>query len=142
MFNVEEGLGLLINVSDKLMINSFNRKIKKEGINITFEQFTILTMLWDNENICQLTLAKLTNRDEASTSRLISTLIKNELIIKETSSVDKRVKNIKLTSKGEEIEGIVKKVIKECFKEATFGLEEEEIEIGMKLLNKIRVNMS
>lgn len=142
MFKMDEGLGLLINVIDKLMINTFNRKIKEKGINITFEQYTILTMLWDNENLCQYNLAELTNRDQASTSRLINTLIKNELIIRVTSEKDKRVKNIKLTARGEEIKDLVKDVVKESFDEAVKGVSEEEMQGGMTFLNKLRINLS
>ncbi|WP_297633586.1 MarR family transcriptional regulator [uncultured Clostridium sp.] len=142
MFKMDEGLGLLMNVIDKLMINTFNRKIKEKGINITFEQYTILTMLWDNENLCQYNLAELTNRDQASTSRLINTLIKNELIVRETSEKDKRVKNIKLTAKGEEIKDTVKSVVKESFNDAVKDVTSEEMNEGMNFLNKLRINLS
>ncbi|MDO7203588.1 MarR family transcriptional regulator [Paraclostridium bifermentans] len=84
-YRKDKGLAFLINATDKIIMNNFVRKLKNNGINITFEQFTILTMLWDNENLCQYNLAQLTNRDQASTSRLINTLIKNELIIDNVS---------------------------------------------------------
>ncbi|MGL5414092.1 MAG: MarR family winged helix-turn-helix transcriptional regulator [Clostridium sp.] len=142
MFKIDEGLGLLLNALDKLMINNFNRRIKEKGINITFEQYTILTMLWDNENLCQYNLAKLRNRDQASTSRLINTLIKNELIIREVSEKDKRVKNIRLTVRGEEIKDIVKSVVKDSFNDAVKDISNEEIDEGMNFLNKLRINLS
>lgn len=100
-YRKDKGLAFLINATDKIIMNNFVRKLKNNGINITFEQFTILTMLWDNENLCQYNLAQLTNRDQASTSRLINTLIKNELIIRQCCPSDKRINRIKLTEKGE-----------------------------------------
>ena len=52
-YRKDKGLAFLINATDKIIMNNFVRKLKNNGINITFEQFTILTMLWDNENLSQ-----------------------------------------------------------------------------------------
>ncbi|WGX76227.1 MarR family transcriptional regulator [Paraclostridium bifermentans] len=123
-------------------MNNFVRKLKNNGINITFEQFTILTMLWDNENLCQYNLAQLTNRDQASTSRLINTLIKNELIIRQCCPSDKRINRIKLTEKGELLKESVESIARECFEEAVNGISKEEIEQGMKFLTKISENLN
>lgn len=132
----------MINATDKIIINNFVRKLKNNGINITFEQFTILTMLWDNENLCQYNLAQLTNRDQASTSRLINTLIKNELIIRQCCPSDKRINRIKLTEKGELLKEHVESIARECFEEAVNGISKEEIEEGMKFLTKISENLN
>ena len=136
-YRKDKGLAFLINATDKIIMNNFVRKLKNNGINITFEQFTILTMLWDNENLCQYNLAQLTNRDQASTSRLINTLIKNELIIRQCCPSDKRINRIKLTEKGELLKEPVESIARECFEEAVNGISKEEIEQGMKFLTKI-----
>ncbi|EQK40522.1 marR family protein [[Clostridium] bifermentans ATCC 638] len=141
-YRKDKGLAFLINATDKIITNNFVRKLKNNGINITFEQFTILTMLWDNENLCQYNLAQLTNRDQASTSRLINTLIKNELIIRQCCPSDKRINRIKLTEKGELLKEPVESIARECFEEAVNGISKEEIEQGMKFLTKIAENLN
>lgn len=141
-YRKDKGLAFLINATDKIIMNNFVRKLKNNGINITFEQFTILTMLWDNENLCQYNLAQLTNRDQASTSRLINTLIKNELIIRQCCPSDKRINRIKLTEKGELLKAPVESIARECFEEAANGISKEEIEQGMKFLTKISENLN
>lgn len=141
-YRKDKGLAFLINATDKIIMNNFVRKLKNNGINITFEQFTILTMLWDNENLCQYNLAQLTNRDQASTSRLINTLIKNELIIRQCCPSDKRINRIKLTEKGELLKKPVESIARECFEEAVNGISKEEIEQGMKFLTKISENLN
>lgn len=141
-YRKDKGLAFLINATDKIIMNNFVRKLKNNGINITFEQFTILTMLWDNENLCQYNLAQLTNRDQASTSRLINTLIKNELIIRQCCPSDKRINRIKLTEKGELLKKPVESIARECFEEAVNGISKEEIEQGMKFLTKIAENLN
>jgi DNA-binding MarR family transcriptional regulator len=141
-YRKDKGLAFLINATDKIIMNNFVRKLKNNGINITFEQFTILTILWDNENLCQYNLAQLTNRDQASTSRLINTLIKNELIIRQCCPSDKRINRIKLTEKGELLKAPVESIARECFEEAVNGISKEEIEQGMKFLTKISENLN
>ncbi|GAA0092474.1 hypothetical protein UT300009_25030 [Paraclostridium bifermentans] len=141
-YRKDKGLAFLINATDKIIMNNFVRKLKNNGINITFEQFTILTMLWDNENLCQYNLAQLTNRDQASTSRLINTLIKNELIIRQCCPSDKRINRIKLTEKGELLKEPVESIARECFEEAVNGISKDEIEQGMKFLTKIAENLN
>lgn len=141
-YRKDKGLAFLISATDKIIMNNFVRKLKNNGINITFEQFTILTMLWDNENLCQYNLAQLTNRDQASTSRLINTLIKNELIIRQCCPSDKRINRIKLTEKGELLKAPVESIARECFEEAVNGISKEEIEQGMKFLTKISENLN
>lgn len=141
-YRKDKGLAFLINATDKIIMNNFVRKLKNNGINITFEQFTILTMLWDNGNLCQYNLAQLTNRDQASTSRLINTLIKNELIIRQCCPSDKRINRIKLTEKGELLKEPVESIARECFEEAVNGISKEEIEQGMKFLTKIAENLN
>lgn len=141
-YRKDKGLAFLINATDKIIMNNFVRKLKNNGINITFEQFTILTMLWDNENLCQYNLAQLTNRDQASTSRLINTLIKNELIIRQCCPSDKRINRIKLTEKGELLKEPVESIARECFEEAVNGISKEEVEQGMKFLTKIAENLN
>lgn len=141
-YRKDKGLAFLINATDKIIMNNFVRKLKNNGINITFEQFTILTMLWDNENLCQYNLAQLTNRDQASTSRLINTLIKNKLIIRQCCPSDKRINRIKLTEKGELLKEPVESIARECFEEAINGISKEEIEQGMKFLTKISENLN
>ncbi|MGL5652030.1 MAG: MarR family winged helix-turn-helix transcriptional regulator [Paraclostridium sp.] len=141
-YRKDKGLAFLINATDKIIMNNFVRKLKNNGINITFEQFTILTMLWDNENLCQYNLAQLTNRDQASTSRLINTLIKNELIIRQCCPSDKRINRIKLTEKGELLKEPVESIARECFEESIDGISKEEIEQGIKFLTKIAENLN
>lgn len=138
---IEKELNFLLSSTDKMMSNNFTRKLKAKGINITFEQYTLLTILWDNKDLCQYNLAKLTNRDEASTSRLINTLIKNGFIIRQSCITDKRIRRIKLTEKGEAIKNTVLDISNQCLNETITGMSQKEFEAGIKFLETIRKNL-
>lgn len=137
-----ENLALIINETEKLISNSITRKFKENKIDITFEQYTILNKLWDTNSLSQCHLALLTNRDQASTSRIINTLIKNELIIRKCCAKDKRINRIELTEKGSNLEKPVLKIIHECFEIATKDLYNNEILQGLEFLNKVKENLN
>lgn len=137
-----ENLALLINETEKLISNSITRKFKENGIEITFEQYTILNNLWNTNSLSQCHLAMLTNRDQASTSRIINTLIKNELIVKRVCLKDKRINRIELTERGASLKEPVLKLIDECLVQTTNGLNEEQIMQGVELLNTIKENLN
>ncbi len=139
---IEKELNFLLASTDKIMSNNFTRKLKEAGINITFEQYTILTILWDNKDLCQYNLAKLTGRDEASTSRIINTLIKNEFIFRQTCIKDKRIRRIKLTEKGEAIKNTVLNISNKCLNEAISGMSQKEYEMGINFLHNLRNNLN
>lgn len=139
---IEKELNFLLASTDKIMSNNFTRKLKEAGINITFEQYTILTILWDNKDLCQYNLAKLTGRDEASTSRIINTLIKNEFIFRQTCIKDKRIRRIKLTEKGEAIKNTVLNISNKCLNEAISGMSQKEYEMGINFLHNLRKNLN
>ncbi|SFB37501.1 MarR family winged helix-turn-helix transcriptional regulator [Clostridium frigidicarnis] len=142
IYKIDMGLELIINGTDKAISNNITRKLKEKGINISFEQFTILTKLWKNNGLCQYSLSQLTNRDQASTSRLINTLIKNNLLLRQCCNSDKRINRIKLTEKGELLKEPVLAVAQECLEEAVQGMSQEEIQQGIQFLEKIVENLN
>lgn len=142
IYKIDMGLELIINGTDKAISNNITRKLKEKGINISFEQFTILTKLWKNNGLCQYSLSQMTNRDQASTSRLINTLIKNNLLLRQCCNSDKRINRIKLTEKGELLKEPVLAVAQECLEEAVQGMSQEEIQQGIQFLEKIVENLN
>ena len=77
---------------------------KNENIEVSFNEFLILEVLYDNPEIHQRNLAKILVKGTANLSRDLDKLEKRE-IIKRTVSVknNRTVKTLKLTEQGENI---------------------------------------
>lgn len=99
-------------------------KFKENEINITPEQWSILSILWEKEGWSQQQLANQTYRDRAAITRLVDNLEKEGLIVRKSDSRDRRLKIIHLTSKGKELEDRVVSIVTESINIAKRGVDE------------------
>ena len=82
-----------------------NRSFARSGYDISLDQFLVLVFLWQQEGRSQQELARLTSKDKASITRLISGLVRRGLVKRERGMTDRRSKRIFLTPKGKEMQG-------------------------------------
>ena len=61
---------------------ALGRKLKKNGIPLTPEQWAIMDVLWEHDNVTQKYLCEMTCKDKPSMTRLIDNLVKMKLINK------------------------------------------------------------
>ena len=73
---------------------AINRTVLKafsqEGIDITTEQWTVLSCLWNKDKIIQQEICDLTQKDKPSVTRLIDNLEKKNLVRRVLDSSDRR----------------------------------------------------
>jgi len=123
---------------------TMRKRLEKEiaGFNLaTSHQFGVLLLL-SKKNMSQKEISNATLADEPSTTRMLDRMIKKGLIGKERSKEDKRKHIVYITEKGQSLlQDIMPIVIKNNNYVASL-LEEEELEILFKLLNKINNNSS
>lgn len=70
--------------------------------NFTSSQSFLLETLLDNKEMSVNEISKFMNLEKSSVSRIIKVLVRDNLLQKKDSSIDKRVTNISLTKKGKE----------------------------------------
>lgn len=105
-------------------------------------QWIALYYLGKNNDISQKELAKHMNIKESTIARLIDRMEKEELVTRKKNQSDKRVMNIILTSKGEEVR---KELLPEGEKFnilVSKGIKKDEMEIFMSVLNKMVSNVN
>ncbi|HUH25410.1 MAG TPA: MarR family transcriptional regulator [Flavobacterium sp.] len=111
-----------------LLLNRYlGQKFKKEGINLSREQWSILAVLYHTDGVSQQILADATNRDKPSVTRLVDNLEKLGLVERRNHEVDRRLNLIFLTNKGKELEQPILKVVNDVIHETTKGLTEAQI---------------
>jgi DNA-binding MarR family transcriptional regulator len=124
---------------------AINRRLvmdfKEEGIDISPEQLTILSLLWKKDRVTQQELCNITFKDKPSMTRLIDSLEERGLA-KRTSDVnDKRSNLIVLTPEGKAIEEKAFLVANATMRKALYNVSPEELAVGQNLLKKIFDNM-
>lgn len=123
---------------NRLMIRNF----KKNGINITPEQWTVLAYLWIEDGVTQQVLCNYTYKDKPSMTRLIDNLVKQDFVYRKSSKEDRRANFIFLTEKGRELQENSKKALQETIQTALSGIDKMGIERVKNVLSLVFNNVN
>lgn len=124
----------IINGKVSMAINRMMyRNFRKEGLDITPEQWTVLAFLWREDGVTQQTLCNATFKDKPSMTRLIDNLTKQNLVYRNASTKDRRSNYIYLTDLGKSLKDKANKSVYQTVDSALAGVEEE----GLKQVRNI-----
>ena len=128
--------------------NAINRNMARQfrnaGIDITPEQWLVLSCLWlkvEGDKPTQNMIANATFKDRPSITRLIRNLERQELIYREEKEGDKRANHVMLTEKGKALEEPVRNVARKTLASVFEGFSEEEIDVAIKMLGRVFANL-
>ncbi len=124
------------------MIRQYSQKQSELLDNgLTIDQWNVLLVIKQNENISLKDLSKLVFRDTASITRSIQILEEQELIIKSTDSDDFRKYLLKLSPKAEFLLQVydpeVSKHRKKCFD----GFFDQEMQLLSTFMKRVQENV-
>lgn len=112
-----------------MMLNRLlSQNFRKQGIELTKEQWSLLAILWKQDGVSQQFLADLTHRDKPSTTRLIDTLEKNNYVERRAHPQDRRQNLIFLTGAGRRVEADIMQVVDLTMQQVTENMSEAQIE--------------
>ena len=115
---------------------------RQAGFGITVEQFGILSLLWYQDGINQQTIADRLERDKTTIVRIIENMVRKNLIVKITDKNDLRNKLIYLTHKGKELQAESIEVAGKTYLKALDGISDDEVDIEVRLLQRILRNLN
>ncbi|WP_078551398.1 MarR family winged helix-turn-helix transcriptional regulator [Bacillus alkalicellulosilyticus] len=139
---LSNSIGYQISNAGRLVNNRLNLNFKEKDYPVTHEQYSIMIRLWVEDGLTQSDLATLTGRDQASTSRLINSLEKSELVKRVQHPVDKRTNLIYLTAKGKKMQiGLIEQAIK-TIQQISEGIDPDDMKTCMQVLKKVSENLS
>ncbi|MFA6677602.1 MAG: MarR family transcriptional regulator [Bacteroidales bacterium] len=135
-----EDLSIIANGYVSSLINKLlNRAFKKHNLNITTEQWTVLTSLNNNDFQTQQGLSEDTFKQKGSITRLIDTLVKNQLVERTSSPNDRRSNLIHITDLGKKIDNKAKEVVTDIYNKSIKGVTYTEI-LKVKSIMTIIIN--
>lgn len=115
----------IINGKVSMAINrKLHRNFRREGLDITPEQWTVLSYLWKGDGVTQQKLCDITFKDKPSMTRLIDNLVKQNLVIRKTPVTDRRSNLIYLTDAGRSIQAMADAAVYDTMKYALAGIDE------------------
>lgn len=140
-YKLDDSLGYRLFHASRLMMNRLNHHFKNNDYPLTYEQWQIMSRLYEKDGQTQNQLAIQNERDQASVSRLIDNMIKRELVKRVPHITDRRINLIYLTEYGKSIQVELEKLAQQTISDASEGLTEEELATCLSTLNKIRYNL-
>lgn len=112
----------------------------EKGYDITFEQWTVMNVLYAEPGLIQSEIADKTYKDKTNVTRILDVLSKNGYVVRKSHENDRRSSCIYLTEKGTKMfDDLIPCVeaINEQFKK---GIMDDELELFNSILERICKN--
>ena len=113
----------------------------QKNLGVTVEQWVLLKIIEESEELSQKDLAAKSLRDPASITRTLHILEKKKLIRREALPQNRRQYHIILTSEGKEFVNANMKLIKALRKQSIKGFTAEELDTLRSFLLRMQENM-
>lgn len=118
------------------------KNFKHAGIEITIEQWSILSQLWKEDGRSQQQLCEATFRDKPSITRLVDNLEKLDLVKRVPSKNDRRINLIFLTTAAKNLESETMGIANATLNEALEGVNQKDLETAKTVLQKVYDNLA
>lgn len=132
---LNKSLGFLFHNINLNMRKKLENDIKIYGLS-SAHQFGVLLLL-SKKSMSQKEISDATLADEPSTTRMLDRMIKKQILAKKRSLEDKRKQVVYITKEGEELLSKLLPITAKHNKAVESILEEEELDVLFKILNKI-----
>lgn len=126
---------------DRFFSNELSRRFRSKGKDITSEQFSILVLLFYQENISQQEMADQLERDKTTISRVVQGMLKKDLIQWNENPEDRRQKRISLTEKGRNIQTELVQVSGTLYEEVLQEIYTRDLTIALKVIQQLITNI-
>jgi len=139
--NLNDNIAFLIGDASHLFYLRVSRIFRKKKLNVTIEQFSILTILWYRDGQSQQEIANQLNRDKTTLTRVINNMEKSNLVVRIPNRSDRRINHIHLTHLGKELQKTLSEATGSVYMASIQGFSGEELHQLTGLLNRMIKNL-
>lgn len=136
MHKLEYSLGFQVNMTANAMKNRFNSFLKP--YKLTSEQYVIMKSIEENPNVTPTQLAEITFKDKTTITRMIDTLVKNEMLLRVPKEDDRRAYKIQWSTKGEAVMKEIIPISEEVISKLRSQFSKEELTSFLNILEKLK----
>ena len=133
--------GVYVNILNCKLKKHLSEVFKKNGVNLTAEQYLVMDTLWNEGTLTQQAFAFIIQKDKNSVTQFIDNLEKKGLVTRSVSKDDRRVNNIVVTKEGMAMKDSTKKLAIETMEKALEGIPEQDVLTFVDVLKKICGNI-
>jgi DNA-binding MarR family transcriptional regulator len=133
--------GVYVNILNCKLKKHLSEVFKKNGVNLTAEQYLVMDTLWNEGTLTQQAIAFIIQKDKNSVTQFIDNLEKKGLVTRSVSQEDRRVNNIVVTEKGMALKDSTKQLAIDTMNKALEGIPEEDVKTFVDVLKKFCANI-
>jgi DNA-binding MarR family transcriptional regulator len=141
VFPRTESPGFVICQTSMCLKAGLHRAFQSEGYDITPEQWTVLSSLWEAEGVHQSLLAEKTAKDRHNIARILNLLEKGGLVRRQPDRGDLRRRKVYLTEAGRSLKPELVRVSIGFLEEAFAGMTQEDLSSLIRILRRILNNL-
>ena len=120
----------------QIAVAVFLAEVEQAGFDLTPVQYAALAAIHANPGIDQITLAGLIAYDRTTITGVIDRLVQKGLVVRQTSSRDRRARELKVTDEGRETLRKITPAVEAAQRIMLRGLTEAETKELVRLLKK------
>ena len=133
--------GVYVNILNCKLKKHLSEVFKKNGVNLTAEQYLVMDTLWNEGTLTQQAIAFIIQKDKTSVTQFIDNLEMNGLVTRSVSKDDRRVNNIVVTKEGMALKDSTKQLAIETMEKALEGIPEQDVLTFVDVLKKVCANI-
>jgi DNA-binding MarR family transcriptional regulator len=133
--------GVYVNILNCKLKKHLSEVFKKNGVNLTAEQYLVMDTLWNEGTLTQQAIAFIIQKDKNSVTQFIDNLEKKGLVTRSVSKDDRRVNNIVVTKEGMALKDSTKQLAIETMEKALEGIPEQDVLTFVDVLKKVCSNI-
>ena len=133
--------GVYVNILNCKLKKHLSEVFKKNGVNLTAEQYLVMDTLWNEGTLTQQAIAFIIQKDKNSVTQFIDNLEKKGLVARSVSKDDRRVNNIVVTKEGMALKDSTKQLAIETMEKALEGIPEQDVLTFVDVLKKVCSNI-
>ena len=138
---LDDGIYFLMDKSIRSSKKFTSAIFKEQGIEITIDQWVVMRRIYEERSQTQVELAKATDKDTASITRILDLLHKKGLVRRTPNITDRRKSELVLTLKGISTVEKTYPVIAEIRAKEISDISFEDLQTAKEVLTKIAQNM-
>lgn len=119
-----------------------HEKIETLDLDIAPMHVRVLKIITKKPQCTAVDIASFLDRDKAQVTRLLSALIKQELIVKEPNPEDKRSQCLAITERGKAIVDQLSEVDSEMFEKMKIGIDSDELATFERVAKAMAQNLN
>ena len=134
-------VGVYVNIVNCKLKKYIAEAFKKNGVNLTGEQYLVMDALWNEGTLTQQAIAFIIQKDKNSVTQFIDNLEKKGLVTRSVAKEDRRVNKIMLTEEGMALKDSTKQLAIDTMNKALDGISEDDLNTFVDVLKKVCANI-